>query len=200
MELRLLRPFDPQSPEFDTEQGGRLRDKWEFANDVEWTVYQAKVFYEVFGDVRKASELLEKALEGAPENADLLVCLAECYSRLPDKLENARELCTRSLAVNDQSDYSHTIMARVQVALGAPLDAYLSAIAALKVNSRNFEAGVYLGVVGFAIAMAENNIEEMERSIENLHLTLSLNPGSPLLQGIVTENDRQLAERRKGLI
>lgn len=198
MELRLLRPLDPKSPEFDTEQGNRLRSRWEFANDVEWTVYQAKVFYEIFGDVRRASELLEKALDGAPKNADLLACLAECYSRMPDKLEKARELCTRSLAVNDQSDYCHTIMARVQVALGAPLDAYFSAMAALKLNGRNFEAGVYLGVVGFAIAMAEKDIEEVGRSIENLRVTLTLNPDSPHLQGIIAENERQLAEMRKG--
>ena len=49
MERRILRPLDPRCPEFDTEQAGRLRDKWEFANDLEWTIYQAKVFYEVFG-------------------------------------------------------------------------------------------------------------------------------------------------------
>jgi tetratricopeptide (TPR) repeat protein len=198
MELRLLRSFDPRCPEFDIEQAGRLRDKWEFANDLEWTIYQAKIFYEVFGDVQKASELLEKALKAAPESADLLACLAECYSRMPDKLEKAREYCTRSLAVNDQSDYAQTIMARVEIALGTPLDAYRSAMATLKLNSGNFEAGVYLGVVGFAIAMAEWNVEEMERSIENLRVTLSLNPDSPILQGIIAENERQLAAMRKG--
>jgi tetratricopeptide (TPR) repeat protein len=198
MERRLLRPYDPECPEFEIERAGRLRDKWEFPDDLEWTVYQAKVFYEVFGDAPKASELLEKALRDAPEDADLLACLAECYSRMPGKLEAARHVCSRSLALDDQSDYAHTIMARVQAALGSPLDAYLSAMAALKLNSHNVEAGLYLGVVGFAIAVAEGDLGEIERSVENLRLTLSLNTGSQRLQSVVAEHERRLAEIKKG--
>jgi tetratricopeptide (TPR) repeat protein len=197
MELRLLRPHDQKCPEFDTEQVGKLRDKAEFSDDLEWTIYQAKVFYEVFGDAGMASELLKKALLDAPQNADLLACLAECCSRSPDKLEEARHICSMALKINDGSDYAHTIMARVQLALGLPMDAYCSAMAALKLNSHNFVAGVLLGVIGFAVAMAEKNIEEMERSIENLRVTLSLNSGSQRLQRIITEKERQLAEIRK---
>ncbi len=193
MELRLLRPLDQHCPEFHTEQAGRLRDRWEFSNDLEWAVYQAKVFYEVFSDVQKASELLEQALEADPENADLLACLAECYSRLPDKLALARDFCTRSLARDGESDYAHTIMARLHAALGKPVDSYRSAMAALKLNTHNFEAGVYLGIVGFALAQAEGDTEEMARSMENLRITLSLNTGSPLLQDIIEDNERRLA-------
>ena len=197
MELKLLRPFDQENPEFESDQDAcRLKDKWEFADESAWVIYQAKVFYESFGDPNRASELLEDGLKTALANADLLACLAECYSRLPAKLEEARRICDKSLAINDQSDYAHTIMARVNLALGEPFDAYRSAMAALMLNSSNFEAGVYLGAVGFEIAAAEGNVEEMKRSVDNLRLTLSLNPRSLRLQRIIVEKERRLAEFR----
>lgn len=190
--LKLLRPYDSDSPEFEIEQVERLLDKREFPNDREWALYQAKVFYEAFGDISKATKILEKELQKDPQNADILACLAECYSRSPEHYESALECCENALEINDMSDYVHTIKARVLIATGKPIDAYFSAMAALRVNSHNFEAGVYLGVVGFAIAESEHNLEEMEFSIQNLRTTQKLNPGSQLLANIIQKNQSKL--------
>lgn len=196
MKLELLRPFDRESPELDIEAVTRLRDKCEFATDLEWDVYQAKVFYEGFGDAKKAVEILQKSLERHPGSVDVLACLAECYSRLPGEEKKALEMAQQALASGNQSDYPHTIMARVFLAMNRPIDAYQSAMASLKVNSKNYEAGVYLGVTGFAIAMAEGNVEEMEWSVKNLRITQRLNPDSKHLARILEKHERLLNEAK----
>ncbi|MFA6383628.1 MAG: hypothetical protein WCX17_04375 [Parcubacteria group bacterium] len=197
MELKLLCPFDSQYPEFDTEQVGKLRDQREFPNDREWAVYQAKIFYEVFGDVQKAVEILKEALQKNQQDADILACLGECYSRIMGSEELALDYCSKALAINNQLDYAYTIMARVQTRIGRPIDAYKSAMAALKINSLNFEAGVYLGAIGCAIALAENDEKEMELSIKNLRKTQRLNPSSQRLVKIIQENEEKLNQMKK---
>lgn len=178
MVTRLMRPWDERCPECDSEAVCRLKERGEFSNDVEWTLYNAKVLYEVFGDVRKASEILRSGLERHPQEAALLACLAECYSRQSTTLQEAASVCQRTLELCPDCDYTHTIMARVQLAFGKPIEAYVSAMKALQANSLNFEAGIYLGTIGSAIAKAEGNLHEMEYSIANFRTTLSLNPGS----------------------
>lgn len=196
MEFKLLRPFDKERPEIDQEPVDRLKERYDFNSDTDWAIYQAKVFYEVFGDVSKAKGILEEQLKCDSEDARLHFCLAECYSRNPASAEKCLEHCDAGLKIDPSSDYGHTIKARVELALQRPLDAYRSAMAALMINSLNFEAGVYLGIVGFALAASESDIEEMERSIENLRTTLSLNPKSKYLQNVIEEDERILASMR----
>jgi hypothetical protein len=150
----------------------------------------------MFGDVTKASEILAAALERYPEDASVMACLAECYSRQPPTLREAFSLCQRVLELRPGCDYTHTILARVQLALGKPIDAYVSAMKALQANSLNFEAGIYLGTIGFAIAKAEGDIIEMEYSIANLRTTRSLNPRSQKLARIIADNEAELARMK----
>lgn len=198
MEMKLLKPWDRISPELDTEEVGRLKDRNEFDSELEWTVYQAKVFYEGFGDPKPAVDILEEALKKHPSNSDLMFCLAECLSRNSSTLESALEYCDKGLDLNNESDYGHTIKARIHLTKEDPIQAYISAMNALKINSRNFEAGVYLGVTGFAIAATEGNIEEMEYSVKNLKTTLSLNPTSENLARIIAENEKYLHQVKGG--
>lgn len=192
VELKLLRPYDKEAPEIDVEQQGKLLERRDFPSDRDWAIYEAKVFYEALGDVSKATEILERQLQKEPEDADVLASLAECYSRTPAQYKKARDHAERALAIDDQSDYAHTILARVHLATDKPIDAYRSAMNALVINSSNYEAGVYLGITGFAIAVAENDLGEMEFSIENLRATQSLNPNSNLLTKIIQENEQVL--------
>ena len=195
--MKLLRPFDPESPDLDAEEVDRLKDRREFGSEAEWAVYQAKVFYEILGDTTKAIEMLEGVLASESDNSDLLFCLSECYSRNPDTLDKAWEYCGKGLERDAQSDYGYTIQARVHLAREQPVKAYQSAMNALKLNSGNFEAGVYLGITGFAMAAAEKDPREMELSIENLRTTLSLNPESRRLQQVIKENEQYLERFRQ---
>jgi hypothetical protein len=70
-------------------------------------------------------------------------------------------------------------------------------MSALKADGRNVEAGVILGMTGFAIAEVEGDEREMELSIENLKITQSLAPGSRRLKAII-ENLRERVNLRKG--
>lgn len=198
MEMKLLRPWDGISPELDIEEIGRLKDRYEFDSDLEWIVYQAKVFYEGFGDPKPAINILEEGLKKYPNSSDLMFCLAECLSRNNSTLESALDYCDKGLEVNDKSDYGHTIKARIHLTKEDSIQAYISAMKALKVNFRNFEAGVYLGVTGFAIAATEGNIEEMEYSVKNLKTTLSLNPACENLARIIAEDEKYLHQVKGG--
>ena len=194
MSNSLRRPYDPNCPEFEAESVVRLKDRREFNNPSEWALYQAKVFYEGLGDTQKAIDILEQALPLDSENLEMLESLAECYSREPNHFEKALEYCQKALAVNSSADHAYTVVARVQAAQGNLDVAYQAAIAALKLNSRNVEAGIYLGVIGFAMAMGNHDLDEMEWSIKNLRLTQSLIPQSKRLAAIIAENERVLAD------
>jgi tetratricopeptide (TPR) repeat protein len=160
MERRLLRPFDEQGIDYESEGVTRVKDQREFHDRTDRAIYQAKVLYEAFGDVEKAIEILESEQRRVPEDADEMFCLAECYSRRKDHLERVVELCTTGLAIDPSSDYGYTIKARAELALGRPIHCYRSAMEALKRNVENFEAAIYLGTVGFAIALANQDREE----------------------------------------
>jgi tetratricopeptide (TPR) repeat protein len=194
MERKLLRPSDEQKVDYDSEEITQLKDRAEFSNPIDWAIYQAKVFYEAFGDVDKAIEILETEHGRVPHDADVMFCLAECYSRTKDRLERAVELCTTGLSIDRLSDYGYTIRARAQLALGRPIDCYRSAMEALKLRTDNFEAGIYLGTVGFALALADHDAEEMRLSIENLELTGTLFPQSKMVARLIKENEMRLAE------
>lgn len=196
MELRLMKPVDGVMEGVETEEVTRLKDKREFKSDSEWVVYQAKVFYEGFGDLESAIDILEESLRKESQNPDLMFCLAECYSRTPKRYQEALKLTKRGLGINKQSDYGYTIKARVEAALERHTDAYFSAMEALKINKYNYEAGVYLGTIGFAIAAEEGDVEEMEYSIENLKLTKRLFPESGRLTRIIEENEERLENFR----
>lgn len=189
MELKLLRPFDMQHPDIDQEPIVQLKDRQEFSCESDWVIYQAKVFYELFRDSGEAMRLLEARAKEDERDARIHFCLAECYSRDCGGLARSLDCCEKGLAINAKSDYGHTIRARVELSLDRPFEAYLSAMAALKLNSRNFEAGFYLGTIGFAIATSEGNVEKMKLSNENLRTTLSLNPDSASLTKIIVENE-----------
>ena len=164
MERRLLQPFHEQGIDYEPEGVTRLKDELEFRDQTDWAIYQAKVFYEAFGDLEKAIEMLESGQRRLPEDADVMFCLAECYSRRKDRLERVVELCTTGLAIDPSSDYGYTIKARAELALGRPIDCYRSAREALKRNVENFEAAICLGNVGFAIALADQDRQEMRPS------------------------------------
>ncbi len=198
MEMKLLRPIDGILADIEPEEVTRLKDRREFNNNAEWAVYQAKVFYEGFGDTEKAIEILEDARKAEPGNSDLIFCLAECYSRSEEGLDQAFKLCEKGVKIDNKSDYGYTIMARVQVAQQKPIDAYTSAMNALKINNSNYEAGIYLGSIGFAIAMAEGDIEEMQYSLENLRLTKKIFPDSARLDTIIKENEDYLKRFKQG--
>ena len=65
---------------------------------------------------------------------------------------------------------------------------------ALKCNPYNFESAIYLGTVGFAIALADEDAEEMRLSIQNLRLTQKLFPQSGRVARLIEENERRLGE------
>lgn len=196
MEFKLLQPFDKACPEFDQTSTQRLMERYEFDTHAEWAIYQAKVYYEIVNDVGKAVEVLKKQLSISPSDARLHFCLAECYSRMSGGSVNCLKECEEGLQLDAESDYGYTIKARAELALQRPIAAYESAIAALKINSRNYEAGFYLGTIGFAIAQAAGDIEEMRLSIQNLRITLSLNPDSTLLADIIAKDEEVLAKMR----
>ncbi len=198
MEMKLLSSMDRSCSEHDFEEASRLKEPSEFESDLEWIVYQAKVFYEGFRDLGAATNTLEEGLQKYPSSSDIHFCLAECYSRKPDTLEKAISYCTKGLAIEPKSDYAYTIKARSEHGLGKMIPAYFSAMEALKINKYNFEAGVYLGVIGFAMALAEGNIEEMKYSVENMKITLSMNPDSTWFAGILKENETVLEQYAKG--
>ena len=92
MERRLLRPLDAQGSDYKCEGVTRLKDRHEFSDLTDWAIYQAKVLYEGFGDIEKAIEILEAEQSRVPRDADVMFCLAECYSRASDRLVRAVEL------------------------------------------------------------------------------------------------------------
>jgi tetratricopeptide (TPR) repeat protein len=194
MERRLLRPFGEQGVDCETEPVARLQAESEFTNPIDWVIYQAKVFYEGFGNVEAAIKILEQEHGRCPEDVDLKFCLAECYSRTADRLERAVELCSTALLIDATSDYGYTIKARAELALGRPIECYISAMEALKRNSGNFEAAIYLGNIGFAIALAERNTDEMQMSIQNLKLTQELFPESRMVRSLIHQNEMRLGE------
>ena len=194
MERKLIRPFGEHGMDYESEEITKLKDRLEFPNATDWAIYQAKVLYEAFGDVEKAIEILETEHNRFPQDANVMFCLAECYSRTKDHLERAVELCTTGLSTDVFSDYGYTVKARAQLALGRLIDCYVSAMEALKRRTDNFEAGIYLGTVGFAIAVANKDAEEMRLSTENLRITQKLFPGSRIVTRLIEENEMRLAE------
>jgi hypothetical protein len=194
VERKLLWAFDKQGDEHDCEEVTRLKDQHEFTDRTDWAIYQAKVHYEIFGNIEKAIWILESEHSRVPRDASVMFCLAECCSRKKDRLLQALELCTNGLLVDASSDYGYTIKARVQRALGDPINCYRSAMEALKLNKRNLEAGIYLGVVGFAIALAEGDPEEMRSSIKNLRVTQTIFPQSRVVARLIEENEKRLGE------
>ncbi|MBN1792406.1 tetratricopeptide repeat protein [Candidatus Woesearchaeota archaeon] len=190
-------PWDRENPELETEETTRLKDRHEFSSELEWITYQSKVFYEGFRDINAATKILEDGLKKYPDQPDLLLGAAECLSRDKSQLKKALSYCQRGLKKDPDSDYGHTIKARIELAQEKPIDAYISAMNALKINSQNVEAGVYLGTIGFAIAEAEGNVEEMEYSIENLRITQRLCPGSKRIERIIAEDEKRLREYKR---
>jgi hypothetical protein len=65
---------------------------------------------------------------------------------------------------------------------------------ALKRNTYNFEAAVYLGVVGFALALAEGDEREMQLSLQNLKTTEERFPQSRLLSCLVEQHEARFTE------
>lgn len=193
MDNKLLRPFE-KGVDQECEGISRLKERSEFRDPTDWAIYQAKIFYEGFGDIEKAIEILEAEQTRVPQDANVMFCLAECYSRTSGRLVRAVELCTTGLSIDATSDYGYTIKARTQLALGRPIDCYQSAMEALRRNMYNFEAAIYLGIVGFAIARADENEEEMRLSIQNLRLTQECFPQSRMVARLIKENEMWLAE------
>jgi len=198
LELKLLRPFDKSDwEEVEGEEVDRLKDRWEFNSDTEWTIYQAKVFYEGFRDVKKAIEILEKGLEKDTQNSDILFCLAECYSRTPQS-EKALEYCTKGLEINSTSEYGYTIKARVEIDRKNFVEAYTSAMNALKINKYNYEAGICLGLSGFLLSARAGRIDAMEKDIENLKVTLHFFPESKKVQNLIGQAESYLNKLKQG--
>jgi len=114
--------------------------------------------------------------------------LAEAHAAIDvGQWQQALKYLDEILAVSPDDDRAHTIKARVYVRMARSDDtnrsnanAYLSAMAALKSNSKNFEAGCYLGYIGFHLFKAKGNFEEMAHSIQNLKSTQSRYPLPPL--------------------
>lgn len=103
------------------------------------------------------------------------LALAEAHSAIDvEEWQQALRYLNEVLAVFPDDDRAHAIKARVHVRAKQPVEAYVSAMAALKSCSKNFEAGCYLGVIGFQLARADGDVEEMAHSVQNLKITQDL--------------------------
>jgi len=187
MEMKLLRPVDGLEGDVESEEVTRLKDRSDFNNPIEWAVYQAKVFYEGFRDIEKATSILEKALQEDASNPDLMFCLAECYSRREEKYARSLELCKEGLKIKE-SDYGITIKARVHYQKGELPKAYRAARLALMINLNNYEALLYHNVIGFQYASIERDVNRMKKHIENLEMAVKMFPESTRLKKILVEN------------
>ncbi len=115
----------------------------------------------------------------AYENFSVAVklALAECYSAIDvQNWENAIKVLNEIIVEFPEEDRAHAIFARVHIRRGEPIEAYKSAMAALKSNPENFEAACYLGFVGFSLSKTENNLSEMAKDIDNLKQAQRLYP------------------------
>lgn len=199
MERRLIKPFEPEQTDVAAEPVVQLKDRTAFSDPIDWVIYEAKVFYEVFGDIDSALATLERGHAEHPANMDITLCMAECCSRRPEQHARAVELCQKVLSQGPEGDCAYTILARVHAAAGQIVASYVAAMRALKLNSHNYEAGVYLGTMGFSIALAEGNAHEMACSLENLRLTQQHHPGGSRLAAIIAGHEQLLDQFNRGM-
>ncbi len=190
--MRLYKSIDGICSGASAEKTGRLKERREFGSDSEYAIYQAKVFYEVFGNNAKAALLLEDALSRDDRaTEDLYISLGEVYSRFPEdpeKVSRGFDMCRKALEIDPESDDAYTIMARLHHIKGEFVECYLSAEKALKINLDNYEALLYHGSLGFAIAHQAGDIEEMQLSLENLRIAQKYYPESTRLEKIIAED------------
>jgi len=114
------------------------------------------------------------------------LALAESYAAIDVKdWDNAIKYLDQILIEYPNEGRAHAIKARVFLRQGNLIEAYESAMKALKNNEYHFEAACYLALIGFSIAKAENNLVDMAKDIENFKIAQSLYPGSNSLAKLI---------------
>ena len=178
-------PSDSDLPpaEFTCDRDFHLGELYLFAN-------QARLAIRRF-----EAALSSYAGQSAYENFEVAVwlALAECHAAIDVKeWDTALEYLDKVFKIFPDDDRGHAIRARIHVRRNEPVEAYRSAMATLKANPLNFEAACYLGLMGAHIARAQNDLEEMRKSIENLRIAQSLYPASQDLASLIEVCEHEL--------
>jgi tetratricopeptide (TPR) repeat protein len=125
--------------------------------------------------------------------AAVKLALAEAHAAVDVKeWDKALDYVAQVLSILPDDDRALATKARIHVRRTEPVDAYLAAIAALKVNPKSFEAACYLGLMGFHIARAAGDVETMALSIKNLKLAQSLQPSSREMAALILQCEHDL--------
>lgn len=186
--MKLNLPIDEDCSGLETRTEEKLKDRCEFANENDFAIYRAKIFYEGFRDSKKAASILEDKLSEDENSSNLIFALAEVYSRWNGKKEKAMELCKKGLKIEPESDYGLTIKARLHYQTRELPEAYSAARSALMINLNNYEALLYHNIIGFHYASADGDVDGMKEHIENLEMAVRMFPESKRLKKVLSEN------------